>query len=309
VHLQGLDLNLLIALDALLTERNVTRAAERIHISQPGMSAALQKLRLHFDDPLLERIGRNMELSARARTLAEPIKTILSQIRDLNDQSQAFDPSQATRVFRIAATTYCCQLLAPSLLSLLQKTAPMVSVQFEELSTDTLDRILDGQNDFAITISARLIDNLGRDNELLASEELFTDHFVVAVAKDNGRVGDTISFDELCDLGYIETRFGGVIAGVSEQMLRQQTKQPRISGWLPNFQLTLEAVAETDMATILPSLLIARNANRLNVRALAVPFEMPLLEERLFWHRRNDNDPGHRWMAQTLAVVAGELIA
>ena len=307
MNLEHLDLNLLIALDALLTERNVTRAAERIHISQPGMSAALQKLRVHFNDQLLERIGRSMELTSRGRGLADPVKTILSQIRDLNDQSQAFDPSQASRVFRIAATTYCCELLAPALLSLFRETAPMISLHFEELSTGTVDRLLDGQNDFAITISARLIDNLGSSNEVLASEKLFTDHFVVAVSKDNTLVGDTISFDELCELGYIETRFGGVIAGVSEQILRQQPKQPHICGWLPNFQLTLDAVGQSDMVTILPSLLIGLKGDSLNVRSLPVPFEMPILEELLFWHRRNNNDLGHRWMAQTLANVVKDV--
>lgn len=120
MHLQRLDLNLLIALDALLTERNVTRAAERIYISQPGMSAALQKLRQHFSDPLLERIGRNMELTARGRALADPVKTILTQIRELNDQCKSFDPSQAQRVFRISATTYVSELLAVPLIARLQ---------------------------------------------------------------------------------------------------------------------------------------------------------------------------------------------
>ncbi len=309
MHLEKLDLNLLIALDALLTERNVTRAAERIHISQPGMSSALQKLRVYFDDPLLGRVGRNMELTSRGREMAEPVKAILSQIRDLSDQSQPFDSSQASRVFRIAATTYCCELLASTILSLLKNTAPTISVHFEELSTSTVDRLLDGQNDFAITISARLIDNLGNYNEVLASEKLFTDHFVVAVSKDNPLVGDILTFDELCELGYIETRFGGVITGVSEQILRQQPRQPRIRGWLPNFQLTLDAVGQSDMVTILPSRLIGLKGDRLNVRSLPVPFEMPILEERLFWHRRNNNDPGHRWMSQLLTKVAKDVAA
>src|SRR3546814_2974175 len=100
MHLQGLDLNLLIALDALLTERNVTRAAERIHISQPGMSAALQKHRHHFSDQLLERIGRNMELTARGRALAEPVKSILSQVRDLSDQRSEENTSALQSLMR-----------------------------------------------------------------------------------------------------------------------------------------------------------------------------------------------------------------
>lgn len=303
MHLQGLDLNLLIALDALLTERNVTRAAERIYISQPGMSSALQKLRLHFDDPLLERIGRNMELTARARALAGPVKTILSQIRDLSDQTQAFDPAQASRVFRISATTYCCEILSTALISHLRRVAPMISVQFEDLSTGTVDLLLGGQSDFAITISARLLDRLDKHDDVLASEKLFTDQFVVAISKDNAHTGDAITFEEFCAMGYIETRFGGVIAGVSEQILKQQPRQPHICGWMPNFQLTLDAVGQTDMVTILPALLVELKGDLHNVRALPVPFEMPILEERLYWHRRNDNDPGHRWMAQTLAEV------
>jgi len=307
MHIQGLDLNLLIALDALLTDRNVTRAAERIHISQPGMSGALQKLRLHFSDPLLERIGRNLELTARARALAGPVKTILSQIRDLNNQSNEFDPAQARRVFRISATTYCCELLATPLISRLRQIAPKVSVQFEELSSDTADRILNGQIDFAITIFARLVDKLQSDHEVLRSTKLFTDQFVVAIAKNHAHVEDTISFDKLCDMRYVETRFGGVIAGVSEQLWQQQPKQPHTCAWLPNFQLTLDTVGQTDMATILPSLLVRLQGERYKVRSLPVPFDMPVLEEKLYWHRRNDNDAGHLWMAKTLEQVVEDL--
>lgn len=308
MHLQGLDLNLLIALDALLTERNVTRASERIHISQPGMSAALQKLRHHFSDQLLERIGRNMELTARGRALAEPVKSILSQIRDLSEESNRFDPGVAKRVFRISATTYCCELLAAPLIVALAERAPFVSVQFEELAPDTAERILDGQVDFAITISARLLDKMDSHNEHFHSEKLFTDSFVVAIAKDNPHAEEVISFDELCAMGYVETRFGGTIAGISEQLWRQQPRQPNISCWLPNFQLTLDTIGKTEMATILPSLLVALQGERYNVRALPVPFAMPILEERLYWHKRNDNDPGHRWMTETVRETVRDLL-
>ena len=303
MHLKGLDLNLLIALDALLAEQNVTRAAERIHISQPGMSAALQKLRLHFSDPLLERIGRNMELTARGRALADPVRSILAQIRDLGDQADTFDPAETQRVFRISATTYCCELLATPLISRLRADAPMVSVEFEELSADAGDRILDGRVDFAVTISARLIDKLQTHGEYIRAETLFEDHFVVAVSKDNALVGDSISFDQLCEMGYVETRFDGVITGLSEQVWRQQRKQPDICGWLPNFQLTMGTVGQTDMTAIVPALLVTSQGERYNVRAVPMPFEMPILEETLYSHRRNDADPGHRWLADTLKDV------
>ena len=307
MHLSGLDLNLLIALDALLSERNVTRAAERIYISQPGMSAALRKLRTHFRDPLLEQVGRNFELTARGRALADPVKTILSQISELNDQSTSFDASAVRRVFRISATTYGCEILATVLISRLREIAPLISVQFEELSANTADRLLNGSIDFAITISARLLDKMQEYDHFLRSEKLFTDEFVVAISKDNAFTAKTITFDELCEMGYVETRFGGVIVGITEQLWRQQPKQPHTCGWLPNFHLTLNTVGRTDMATILPSLLVSMQSNRYNVRAMPVPFEMPILEERLYWHRRNDSDPGHVWMERIIEEVAASL--
>src|SRR5204863_10210143 len=99
----------------------------------------------------------------------------------------------------------------------------------------------------------------------------------------------------------------GVIEGISEQLLRQQPRQPHICGCLPNFQLTLDTVGRTDMAAILPSLLVVLRGERYNVRALLVPFEMPVPEERRDWHRRNAADPGHRWMVQELEQVVKEL--
>ena len=92
MHFQGVDLNLLVALDALLSEKSVTRAAERIHISQPGMSAALQKLRWHFSDQLLERVGRRLELTPLAHGLAEPLKEILFKVRQILDTEPSFNP-------------------------------------------------------------------------------------------------------------------------------------------------------------------------------------------------------------------------
>jgi LysR family transcriptional regulator, nod-box dependent transcriptional activator len=308
MHLQGLDLNLLIALDALLSEKNVTRAAERINISQPGLSAALQKLRYYFDDPLLERVGRHLELTGRAKMLAEPVKDILSQIADLSDHSKTFEPAEARRIFRIAATTFCSEILATPLLQKLQQTAPGIGIQFEDLSTETANLLSDGKLDFAITISARMIENFDMSVEFLRSSKLFIDNFVIAMSKDNPHPRDTITFDELCEMPYLETRFAGIIAGIGEQTWRQQVRQPRVCGWLPNFQLTLDAVGQTDMATILPSLLVSLKGHYYNVRTLPVPFDMPVLEERLFWHKRNETDPGHRWMMDTLNGIVGTLM-
>lgn len=308
MHLQGLDLNLLIALDALLTEKNVTRAGERINISQPGMSAALQKLRWHFSDPLLERVGRHMELTVRARALAEPVKEILFHIRDLTAKLEGFEPASAKRFFKISATTFCSDILATPLIRHLEKVAPSVSVQFDDLQPDTVDHLINGQIDFAITISARILTDKANLDSSLLSMPLFEDEFVLAVSKNNSLAQDSVDFDQLCELPYIETRFGSVIVGVSEQMWRQQPRQPIIRAWLPNFQLTLDTVGQTNMVAIVPSNLISINPDRYAVRALPVPFKLPAIEERLFWHQRNDGDLGYAWFRELLRSTIHEII-
>jgi LysR family nod box-dependent transcriptional activator len=308
VHLGGLDLNLLLALDALLSEKNVTRAAERMNISQPGMSAALQKLRWHFSDPLLEKVGRRLELTPRARTLAQPVKNILFEIRTLTNGAEDFDPAKAQRIFRVCASTYCSDLLAIPVIRYLGKVAPQVSVQFDDLFSDTFARLVDGQIDIAIAIPQRLLMEPVNLNGPLSSADLFSDRLVLAVANDNSAVGNTISFDELCELPYVETRFAGQTVSISEQALRRQPKQPRVRAWFPNFQLTLDAVAQTGVIATAPEKLIAmRGAQR--VRTLPLPFEVPDFEEHVYWHPRNDHDSGHRWFRAVLQSAAQELQA
>lgn len=309
MHFKGLDLNLLVALDALLTERNVTTAAERIHISQPGMSAALQRLRYHFDDVLLERIGRKLELTPRAELLAQPVKEILALVRLLNEPPVPFDPQIGRRSFRILATDYCSELLAGPIFAHLQSIDSSVGLQFSDLSIDSFDRIIDGRVDFAIMISAGLFDNRPAQSQIFESRTLFRDHFVVAISNDHPYRGETISFDDLCNIDHVETRFESTSSGIgiSEQLWKQQPKQPNICGWLPNFHVTLDVVGRTRLATILPSRVADLRRGRYNIRSLPAPFEIPNLEERLYWHKRNNNDVGHQWMAGVLQQVASAI--
>lgn len=307
MHLRGLDLNLLIALDALLSERNVTRAAERMNISQPGMSAALQKLRWHFSDQLLERVGRRLELTPRAKALAEPVKDILFDIRALTDGIDAFDPATVQRVFRVSTSTFCSDVLAVPVIRYLEKAAPHISCQFDDLLADTMTKLVDGRIDFAITIGQRLLMEPINLDKPLSAVDLFSDRLVLAVAADNDMVGDTVDFDRLCTLPYIETRFGNDMANLGEQVWRRQPKQPRARAWLPNFQLTLDVVSRTDMIAMVPSHLVTMHKDRFNVRTLPIPFDIPALEERVFWHPRNDEDPGHRWFREVLQSVVREL--
>lgn len=306
MHLAGLDLNLLIALDALLSERNVTRAAERMNISQPGMSAALQKLRWHFSDELLERVGRRLELTPRARTLAGPVKDILFAIKGLNATETQFDPATARHLFRVAASTFCSDLLAAPVIRRLAEIAPNVSCRFDDLQDDTLLRLLDGQVDCAITIFQGMLGDTMILDKPLSKAPLFTDRLVLVVAEDNKAIVDSIELDDLCDQPYAETRFGNSLTGVGERAWQQQPRQPRIRAWLPNFQLTLDTVSRTDLVAMVPSRLADVRRREARVRSLPIPFDVPALEEQIFWHPRNDTDPGHAWFRDLLRSVVCE---
>lgn len=307
MHFQGVDLNLLVALDALLSEKNVTRAAERIHISQPGMSAALHKLRRHFSDQLLERVGRRLELTPRAKELAGPIKELLFQIRVILDTELSFDPLLVKRTFRIAMSSYCTEVLGESLIRYLIQNGPNISCQIDELTTDTLTRVSDGQLDFCITIPERTIIDPDYVAGSLSEKQLFSDRFVLVAAADNPAVKDKLTYNEFCKLSYIEVRFASHILSVVERVLRIQQRRPVTRAWVPAFSEALSIVANTNAITIVPSRLYQLRKRSLALKCAELPFNIEPLEETCVWHPRNEMDPGHRWFREALEEVANKL--
>src|SRR6266542_2632100 len=170
--LTELDLNLLVALEALLVERNVTKAGERIGLSQPGMSAALSRLRRHFDDELLVRVGRDYELTPLAQELCGPLEELIADMERVLDQRATFDPSTATRTFKICLSDYAMLVLVHPLLERLECEASGIDVQFHPL--ELAPTVEEPPRDVDLTIIPSAYPTAG---EL---EELFTDRWVVA---------------------------------------------------------------------------------------------------------------------------------
>ena len=173
MNLRQFDLNLLVALDVLLTERNVTRAGERLFLSQPAVSGILARLRHAFQDELLVRVGRNLELTAFAADLAEPVHDAVRQIEDLLNLRRPFEPESAQWSFRVAASDYVVFLLLGTLLRSLTALAPNISVRFLALEPSAGERLAAGELDFAV-----LPEEL---EPSLPSLPLFEDSWVCAV--------------------------------------------------------------------------------------------------------------------------------
>lgn len=307
MHFKGLDLNLLVALEALLSERNVTRAAERIHLSQPGMSAALQKLRWHFSDQLLERVGRRLDLTPKARELVEPVRDILFRVGRLIDHEPDFDPQTAKRVFRLAMSNVGSEVLAAPLAERLLEIAPGISCQFDDLNSNALTRLNDGQYDICVTIAERTLLDPTYVEDALAEEFLFHDYFVLVGAASNTALTDDIDYDAFCKLPYVEVRFGGDLVSAIEGTLRRQKQRPETNAWVPGYLEATSLVSRTRLVAVVPWRIFSLYRESLKLRFVPLPFKAQDLDETAVWHVRHNDDPGHRFFRKVLKDVASSL--
>jgi DNA-binding transcriptional LysR family regulator len=201
MNLRQFDLNLLVALDVLLTERNVTRAGERLFLSQPAMSGILARLRHAFQDELLVRVGRNLEPTAFAAELAGPVHECVQQLEDLLNQRRSFAPESASWSFQIAASDYVVFLVLGPLLRSVTAIAPNVSVRFVSLEPTAADRLAAGDIDFAVLPS--------EIEPSLPSVPLFEDSWICAVWSRHAHTKDRFTIDEFLALPHLSFRLAG----------------------------------------------------------------------------------------------------
>lgn len=307
MHFKGLDLNLLVVLDALLEEESVSKAALRLHVSQPAVSAALAKLRWHTGDELLEKIGRTTRLTPRAQAMIKPLKEILIQIEATVKGQSELDPQSLDREFSLSMTSYSAQVLLPDLLDKLLVIAPLVSCNVEEIAFDAVTRIKNGELDFCVTFLQTKLLNPRETLDELSHAHIFSDHWVVVAGNNNRKVAGSLDFASFSELPFIAVQPGGIPSMV-ERVLDQHTGRPRPSLSVPTFELAIASVIDSDAIAIVPSLMVGKQA-RPFVRVLDVPFPIPAIEEHLVWHPRNDDDLGHRWFRKLLLETSSHYSA
>lgn len=303
MHFKGLDLNLLVILDALLEEKSVTRAAERVHVSQPAVSAALAKLRRHTGDELLEKVGRDFHLTPRAQAMIKPVKEILIQIESTIYTDSEFDPTQADRAFKIAMSSYSADVLMPGLVEKVSSAYPGISCVVEEISTESLARVKTGEIDCCITFQQSKLLNPNESIEELSYTHLFSDEWKLIAATGNEEVSDDISYDDFCALPYIETRLGWNLSSFVERTLDNLNYRPRANIAVPSFELAITSVMHSSCVAVVPELLLD-DLVRPFLKICQPPFEMPSIGEFLVWHTRNEGDPGHSWFRELMFEVA-----
>ncbi|MGM7668550.1 LysR family transcriptional regulator [Microbacterium sp. A93] len=288
------DFNMLHPLHVLLEERSVTRAASRLHLSQPATSATLSRLRRHYDDELLVRSGRTMQLTPFARDLLPAVVHAMSQLKPVIDRKQSFDPLHSERRFVIASTDYMTAILAGPLFETFAREAPGTSVDFApQPSRDgtlgafaSLDLIV-GPVGFGIPGN---------------SSELFTDDFVLIASRDNEVLACAHpSLEDLEALPHAVAYLNDPDHDDVHDLLRRAGIENNISARLFGLATLPLLVAGTQMVAFVPRMLAAKASRTLALSVFELPADMSIpMAERVYWHPRNDEDPAIEWLRGAL---------
>lgn len=301
VNIRHVDLNLLVALDVLIEERNVSRAASRLALTQPTVSGMLRRLRVLFGDDLLVRTQRGMLPTARAESLVQPLKRLLADADAIVTPRQ-FDPSSAERQFTIATTDYMQYVLVIPLIAKLRELAPHVRIATRALeSADLSGRLASGQIDLAITTSTWAPQGL-------RSRTLYKEQYVCVMGRNNPLATRELSEHDLSQAEHIvfSPREGGFTGDADAAFAREGlARTVRVS--LSNFLLAPALVKSTDLVALVPSRLLQRKDEELIVTQ--PPIRGAAFNVIAVWHPRVQAEPGHRWLRRLLADVASTPVA
>lgn len=297
--IRALDLNLLKTLDALLDERSVTRAAERLGLTQPAVSGMLTRLRESFDDPLFVRTQRGIVPTLRAMQLAEPVKQILGEVESLL-RPAAFDPATAEFTISLAATDYALRAVVVPFLAALRRQAPGIRVAVRPVEDDRIQAQFErGDLDLALMTPETALPDLH-------ARRLFDESYVCAMRADHLDIAaGAISIDRFCALDHALISYTGErFWGVTDDALTKIGRQRRVVLTLTSFLVLAEVLRTTDLIAVVPRRLVEGAAGLVMCEP---PVDIPGFTKLAVWHERTHRDPGHRWLRSLLVETCGGL--
>ncbi|UCB29966.1 LysR family transcriptional regulator [Duffyella gerundensis] len=296
--LNQLDLNLLKALAMLLDERNVTRAAQRLGVTQPAMSAMLNRLRDAFGDPLFIRAQRGLVPTPRALELMEPLRQIISDVSTLL-QPVRFDPASATQTFTLAATDYALGTLAVPLLAALKQQAPQMRVSLIAVDHQRIQQQLErGEVDLAL-----LTPEIAPPD--LHARRLFDEHYVCVMREGHPQAAQLpLTLDRFCQLDHALVSPGGnAFHGVTDAMLAQLGRQRQVTLSVQSFMVLPAILRASDMVAVLPSRLVA---DLKGLIGCPPPLAIPGFTKIAVWHARSHHDSAQRWLRELLFTLSAD---
>ncbi|MFA9430200.1 LysR family transcriptional regulator [Egicoccus sp. AB-alg2] len=300
VNLNNVDLNLLVALDALLAERSVTRAAERLQRSQPALSAALKRLRFQFRDELLIRVGNDYELTPLAAQLKRRTALALADVQRVFATRATFDPTASDREFVIVASDYGECVAGRALSALLAREGPGVRLRFAPMSDPWVTQAEE---------SLRAVDGLLLPHGYLPnlpSLEVHTDRWIAICSSRNTDVGDTLTLENATLAPFVLPFTRAATSITPVRQLMAMGARPSVVVGVEHFSAVPQFVIGTDRIGIMQEQLARHFAPSDEIRIVALPFDSTL-REAFWWHPSIDRDPGHRWL-RTQILAAGRAL-
>ncbi len=292
MNLTALDLNLLVALDALLLEANVSRAAMRIGLSQPAASHALQRLRDVLGDPLLVRVGARMELTPRAQTLRGPLAQVLDQVRGLLIPDD-FDAASSERQFRLMMPDLAVELLVPPLMEKIAALAPNVRLDIVPWRGSAIITA-----EFARTID--LVISIGNAFKGFHRQLLYTDRDALAVRRGHAIGAKLKRRDVFLNARHVAVVIRGQNEDLIDGWLRAKGLERRVALVVPGYIEALHIVARADLVAFVPGRLIAALTKPLSLTTVTPPLDPGIDEQFMFYPTRAQMDPGSIWLRKLM---------
>lgn len=298
--LRHFDLNLLVAFDVLMREMNVSRAAEKMFVSQSTMSHILNRLRRQLDDPVLIRTTGGMKPSDRALALAGPVRAILQDVERAIRAPAEFDAKTSRRRFVIHATDYIEVLLLPALMERISVQAPGIDIHFKRTGDAfPADPLENGEIDIVLGFNAIL-----RPPGQFLCEKLFDDRMVCVVRADHPMVVDSLSLEEYLALPHMLISRTGSHTGLIDDWLAERGWERRVALVVSHFLSAPLIVAKSDMVLSFPRRMAEQFTRMAPLKIVPVPIPLPAYELVMVWHPLNDKEPAHAWMRKQILEVS-----
>ena len=303
MSLRHLDLNLLPVFSALIEEQHLSRAAERLHMSQPAVSSALKRLRQRSGDQLFVRTARGLKPTPRALDLYASVRDGLQLIEQGWQQQQAFDASRSQQSFVISTNPAIEFLATPELMKRLRQQAPGVQLRFEpDRLNDPVQRLQDGRNDLAI-------DFIDYQHPGLISDVLMEEDLVVIAAANHTEFSTPLSHTGFRSLSHVTVSPRNQQGTPIEQLLGHKDLQRQVGLYVTSFVSIPAIVAETDLIAVVPKRLVSSEDWRRRLQFSPLPFDYPKVPLRMIWHQSRERDQAHAWLRQQLQQLTRALSA
>jgi DNA-binding transcriptional LysR family regulator len=292
-----LDLNLLVALDVLLEEQNITHAAVRLHMTQSATSGVLGRLRNYFEDDLLVQVGRKMMPTPLAKELEIPVREVLLKIQTSITAKPVLDIAGSKRHFRIMASDYLISVVFAEVIQAVNREAPHITFELMSPGKTAVEMLLRGEVDLMIAPDHYVVKEH-------PSQLLFEEQHVCVVWDGNSSVGEQLSLERYLELGHVSVAFGrSRTPGFDEWLMSQYGCKRRLEVITHDFNTLPQLVIGTERIATMHSRLAKLYARSLPLRILPPPVELPAMREYMAWHRSLDRDPMLLWLREKLVTM------